>query len=411
MSANWPWDELGLDGASDERAIKRAYATRLKQIGRHDPDAFQRLRSALDQARRRATGPKKAPGRSRPSMTEIAGQPRQPSQFPSEPSADPDSQPPETPVSLKSPPKAAQDPEQTAPLQAPEPVVLQEPKAQTLTPPPEQPDAQDRDSDTAQLESQTETQEEHLAGLIQQMQTLLSQHHDPGWTSRERENQGQSAPLFEIFEQVGDLPGYLRLRFEIALARALIRNGNMHSARFSEALDTHFGWVQNATDSFARLRRVSGSEELILSTSAAYPKPKKANRGKFAKLMDGDASSLTLEEIASFGALLVAVLHGVMQAIASEGNIVFHLFVSSFLAFIGVIMGALLLELLWFILSPIRALGLEWALEKLWRHLMPIRIKNWFKRHPANKRGVTLALSGITIYYISLSTFIALLRS
>jgi tetratricopeptide (TPR) repeat protein len=51
--ADFPWSELGLDGPSDERAIRRAYAARLKVV-RPDLDAagFQRLVQARDAALR-----------------------------------------------------------------------------------------------------------------------------------------------------------------------------------------------------------------------------------------------------------------------------------------------------------------------------------------------------------------------
>lgn len=73
MSANWPWTELGLDGPQDERAVRRAYAGRLKAIDRDDAAAFQTLRSAYDAARARA----KQAAPKRPSMSELAreGQP------------------------------------------------------------------------------------------------------------------------------------------------------------------------------------------------------------------------------------------------------------------------------------------------------------------------------------------------
>ena len=70
MSADWPWEPLGLTEESDVRTIKRAYAQRLKQIDRSDPEAFEALRdayqSALSIAEEQSTS-------SRPSMIEAAG--------------------------------------------------------------------------------------------------------------------------------------------------------------------------------------------------------------------------------------------------------------------------------------------------------------------------------------------------
>ena len=47
----WPWDELGLDGPADVRAVRRAYAARLKgQRPEEDQAAFTRLRAAYERA-------------------------------------------------------------------------------------------------------------------------------------------------------------------------------------------------------------------------------------------------------------------------------------------------------------------------------------------------------------------------
>ncbi len=52
--APWPWRALGLDGPTDTRAVKRAYARCLKAIDRTDPDAFHDLLGAFEEAKRRA---------------------------------------------------------------------------------------------------------------------------------------------------------------------------------------------------------------------------------------------------------------------------------------------------------------------------------------------------------------------
>ncbi|OKH88975.1 hypothetical protein LF95_02600 [Thalassospira sp. TSL5-1] len=51
MSASWPWSVLGLFGPTDERAVKKAYALRLREIDRQDAEEFQQLREAYDMAR------------------------------------------------------------------------------------------------------------------------------------------------------------------------------------------------------------------------------------------------------------------------------------------------------------------------------------------------------------------------
>ena len=52
---NWPWSELGLPGPSDLAAVRRAYAERLKTTHpEEDPEGFQRLHEAYQQARRAA---------------------------------------------------------------------------------------------------------------------------------------------------------------------------------------------------------------------------------------------------------------------------------------------------------------------------------------------------------------------
>ena len=52
---NWPWSELGLPGPADLAAVRHAYAERLKTTHpEEDPEGFQRLNEAYQQARRLA---------------------------------------------------------------------------------------------------------------------------------------------------------------------------------------------------------------------------------------------------------------------------------------------------------------------------------------------------------------------
>ncbi len=72
--ADWPWSVLGLDGPPDDaRAVKRAYAAKLKRIDpAEDSQAFQALRQAYEAGLRRVPG--NGAGRSpRQRMADIAG--------------------------------------------------------------------------------------------------------------------------------------------------------------------------------------------------------------------------------------------------------------------------------------------------------------------------------------------------
>lgn len=61
---------MDLEGRVELREVKRAYAARLKQIDRNDPNEFQCLQQAFDQAKRMAIKPKG--GAARPSMAALA---------------------------------------------------------------------------------------------------------------------------------------------------------------------------------------------------------------------------------------------------------------------------------------------------------------------------------------------------
>ena len=51
----WPWSELGLKGPADLETVRRAYAQRLKAAHpEEDPEGFQRLHKAYQEARRAA---------------------------------------------------------------------------------------------------------------------------------------------------------------------------------------------------------------------------------------------------------------------------------------------------------------------------------------------------------------------
>lgn len=81
---NWPWNALGLPGPADLAAVRRAYAGRLKTTHpEEDPEGFQRLHEAYQEARRLA---RKAGGTA-PAPENRAASPEQ--ERPKEPSEEP----------------------------------------------------------------------------------------------------------------------------------------------------------------------------------------------------------------------------------------------------------------------------------------------------------------------------------
>jgi hypothetical protein len=51
LTSHWPWTELDIEPVNDERAVKRAYAKKLKALDPEaDPAGFIELRSAYDYA-------------------------------------------------------------------------------------------------------------------------------------------------------------------------------------------------------------------------------------------------------------------------------------------------------------------------------------------------------------------------
>lgn len=85
---SWPWSELGLDGPSSLEEVRRAYAQRVKEVHpEEDPEGFQRLHTAYQQARQAARRAKRH-GQAAP---DGAGQPEP--QRPASPEPETDSGP------------------------------------------------------------------------------------------------------------------------------------------------------------------------------------------------------------------------------------------------------------------------------------------------------------------------------
>lgn len=106
---SWPWSELGLDGPASLDEVRHAYAQRLKETHpEEDPEGFQRLHQAYQQARqaaRRAGGTRTPPAPPPPEQTPAAQTPPEP-----EPEAEPEPQ--QEPA-----PEETQEPEEAPPPQ------------------------------------------------------------------------------------------------------------------------------------------------------------------------------------------------------------------------------------------------------------------------------------------------------
>ena len=71
---SWPWGELGLGGPASLEEVRQAYAHRLKQTHpEEDPEGFQRLHAAYQEARRLA---RQAQGKGRQPLEPPAPAPR-----------------------------------------------------------------------------------------------------------------------------------------------------------------------------------------------------------------------------------------------------------------------------------------------------------------------------------------------
>ncbi|MEO0939278.1 MAG: hypothetical protein AAFY38_14095 [Pseudomonadota bacterium] len=128
MSARWPWAELGLSGKAPLREVKRAYAARLKEIDRSDPEAFGALRGAFDAAKGRAA----RNDSKRPRMAELAAEKAGTRAVPREPErarAPQQDEITDEPVALAKPEPAPE------PAPAPEPVAPTAPRAKRRNPP------------------------------------------------------------------------------------------------------------------------------------------------------------------------------------------------------------------------------------------------------------------------------------
>lgn len=402
MSADWPWSDLGLDGPADERAVKSAYAARLKQIDRSDPEAFQQLRQAFEAARQRAPGARPARGRSRPQMRNLGAKAQRPppglrERVQRQEGLGPAEGQTERREKERTP---AQKPEPApvvlqAPEQAPAQTPAQKP-AQKAAPNRTQPPPQDRNDAPADPPAQTgffadppgspppgDNPRATLQALKREMGQLMP-------TSPFQMRPDTLRQLDDILTRAQNLPGYLRVDLEKWLARQLIDKDVTFTPKLAGLMDRHFGWISDATTTQNRLSRTSGAQAMLYRCATAIPRKKKP---LWKKLHQNDGPPLTLEEIGSFATILLALFLAVMQTALNLDAMIIIFFATGVFVFLTSIVLALALEVVWFLAYPIRVLGGEWVIRTLWSKLAPRGWKRWLTGAKPNKRGASLLIS------------------
>ncbi|MFV0492239.1 MAG: hypothetical protein ACK5M4_10505, partial [Pseudorhodobacter sp.] len=64
---------------------------------------------------------------------------------------------------------------------------------------------------------------------------------------------------------------------------------------------------------------------------------------------------------------------------------------------------AVILEMIWLLLFPIRKLGLTWVLRMIYEKGFPVGIRRWFDRRKPNKRGISLGLTSVGAILIAIT--------
>lgn len=424
MSGSWPWGALGLDGPADERAVKSAYAKRLKQIDRADPEAFQALRAAFEAARRRAPKQDAAPRRQRPKMAQIGAEVAAEA-APVPPAAPPLREvaehaetpaPPETRQALDLPVEAETPAPPATPLDAPDtPTAEPAPWQARLSVPPAPPV-----QPAVPMEPEADPgpdPEDTLRELEQALDVIW-----PDASGHMRPDAMRT--LDRVLAEAGNLPGYLKRRLEMRLALGLTNHGVTPSPHLATILDRHLGWVRDATTVQHRLSRVRGLEPFIARLAVALPRPKKSWRQRY---LERGGEPLTLGEISYAQAALIILFLSVVKTIADDDEPVVVFFLTVSISTMGIYLAFLAYAAVWYltvivlglVIITLRKLRVDWMLGWVWGRaggripdqwkrllsvhgLVPSGLRRQWRRREPTWQSICGMLASLTVLFVML---------
>ena len=408
MSADWPWRVLDLDGPADERAVKRAYAARLKAIDRTDTEQLQQLRSAFDRARKlSATRPK--PGlRQRPKMVEIAANEPVPKKSIRRPprtrfEAPQASSTESVPIGrqpVKAEPPATERPFTPSSQETHQPaqkMSLQFPSAATSKSAPTARRVRlDEKTPTAKAHNQSLSTETWGNITLRDAQDTLHGILGDRRTLRATE----IAALRDLFAQAETMHRSDFARFERALAQTLITNEIKVTRDLAIILDDTFEWVSDVSHAQRRIFPLRDGQKLIVDvTQAIAPKKPFPLNMIWPTRTRGQASAPnTILDITRLYAILVATANAIGQtAIAystrAEMALIAEFLIVAGLTYAGIIVLAIVLEGVWLLMYPLRAIGLDWLLQRVYDIVFSHRLKRWIVLRSPEPRAVSILVA------------------
>lgn len=358
MSVEWPWSELGLERDADERAVKRAYATRLKAIDRSDAAQFEALRRAYETARASTAGPAKS--RARPSIASLI-------------KADSES---DIAASLEDAVRNRLRQEQASrdgasEASSDEPAHLEGPAKRGAEPPDKRAHldgpAERQEAPSQEAERPTEPQ---LPGKEQGRPIRLAPAEP---ASRNDAFADRESVLIQILAAI-EARDPARLKASIAqtddwdidatrrLEADIIRFCTLDTERVTRevaaVLDARFGWAADAARLRSLCRTSPESVALLEKLLAVLPRPAKV------KAQRGPRPPIELDGLTSLSAFFISIGNGIHQGVTSDGFIL-NFIISAVATFFLIALGTVIFQTLLRVLGWTRKLGAERLFQAL----------------------------------------------
>lgn len=352
---------LGLSGPDETRAIKRAYAQRLKAIDRSDPVAFQALRDAYDAALRQASTSEGQEPQLRPSIRQLVR------------GEHPDVEDAESPpggmdVTHEPSPLPRLEPLQECPVDAAIQVKLEKPEeANTSRPAVAVPlslpaDISVEDSSSAELlaDVRVALESENVTGLRRIMQQI-----QPGDFALRRQ-----------VEQIAYETLVLRVEKAAKIPIALII-----------WIDEEFFWLSDTSLAACHFKSPQHFRSLAVRLARRRDHRSLAGRLFFqARNADAEASIIDRLQKVSLNGLILIVTTGALLNVITDwqgfGRAVVTVIAWYVLAFVAVVVTSLSYYLLWVMSFPFR-----WLLRPLFRYLTT-RISPARREHSTSRWGL-----------------------